>query len=392
MLSFSRKLKFVVLFVLFAILNMVSASTAPVISDFSADESLVTPGTDVTLTWVVVDADEIYLNGTLLDGGGNSIVVSPLVATAYSLQAVNTFGSDTAELSIQVTNVPTPVGVDVRFVEVIKNVAGDRLHLAEIEVFELGVTPDNADGDGTSSNNLVLSASPSVVIPPTSTGDDLNAVHTGVPADVFDGDLESGAEVWSTKDGLTSPGTYMLDLGATYTIDIVRLFGRADGSARRGLENFSVNVYADDGAGNPGALVETASYPGTAPSGNAGNAEFSMAILEPGITSFSVDKSTIAAGEDITFSWTVSTSAFDVYIDNGVGDVLPLTDAQGEGSTMISPGPSVDTTYLLVAEYPNGTSVASLTVHVTDEPVIHGFGGDVGIVSPAERSSFRGMS
>lgn len=354
----------------------------PVISSFVSDQGTVSPGTDVTLTWVATDYDEIYLNGTLLVDVGSSIDVSPLIATTYTLLATSALGSDSAQLTIQVTNMPTAIGVDVRFIEVIKNASGDRLHLSEIEVFELGVTPDGADGDGTSSNNLVLSASPSAVIPPTTTVPDLQPVHTGIPEDVYDGDLESSAAVWSTNDGLANPGVYMLDLGATYTIDVVRLFGRADGSSRRGLENFSVNIYADDGAGNPGALVKTVSYPGTAPNGNAGNAEFTMAILEPGITSFSVSKTTIAAGEDITFSWAVSTSATDVYIDNGVGDVLPLTDAQGEGGLTLSPGPSADTTYLLVTEYPNGTSVASVTVQVTNQPLIHGFGGDSGIVAP----------
>ncbi|MGJ8650133.1 MAG: lamin tail domain-containing protein [Opitutaceae bacterium] len=383
MFSSKNKLKLGILLMSFFMYQAVFATTPPVISSFDADESVVSPGTDVTLTWVVSDADDLYLNGTLLEGVvGSSIDVSPLIATTYTLQAVNAFGSDSAALTVQVTNVPTAIGADVRFIEVVKNNTDDRLHLSEIEAFVFGATPNEADGDGTSSNNLVLTASPSTVIPPTSTGSDLNGVHTAVPADVYDGDLEAGADVWSTNDNLSSPGTYMLDLGATYTIDVVRLFGRADGSSRRGLEDFTVNVYADDGSGNPGALVNSDSYPGTAPRGDQGNAEFSFAFLEPGITSFTVSKTTIAAGEDITFSWTVSTSATDVYIDNGVGDVLPLTDAQGEGDTTLSPGPSVDTTYLLVTEYPNGTSVASITVHVTDQPLIHGFGGDAGIVAP----------
>ncbi|MDP5079911.1 MAG: lamin tail domain-containing protein, partial [Opitutales bacterium] len=148
------------------------------------------------------------------------------------------------------------------------------------------------------------------------------------------------------------------------------------------LENFSVNVYADDGAGNPGALLNTANYPGTAPSGNEGFAELSLGLLSPGITLFEIDKTLIAAGEDITFSWSVNPVATEIYIDQGVGDVFHLTDGQGSGSTTLSPGPTTDTTYLLVAELPNGASVASVTVKVTDLPVIHGFTSDAGIVSP----------
>ncbi|MDC0497482.1 chitobiase/beta-hexosaminidase C-terminal domain-containing protein, partial [bacterium] len=354
----------------------------PKIFSFEADQSSVTPGTDVMLTWNVADYDTLYLNGTLLEGVGNSIVVSPFLQTSYTLEATNSFSTVSAALIIEVLNAPVVTGVSVRFIEVIKKATADRLHLSEIETFVYGVTPDGADGDGTSSNNLVLSASPSVVIPPTSNGADLNEVHTGVPADVYDGDLESGAAVWSTNDNLSSPGVYMLDLGATYTINLVRLFGRADGTATRGLQNFSVNVYADDGTGNPGALVNTASYLGTAPSGNTGFAELSLGLLSPGITLFDVDKTLIASGEDIIFSWSVNAVSTDVYIDQGVGNVFAQTDVQGDGSTVLSPGPTVDTTYLLVAEQPNGTSVASVTVKVTDLPVIHELTSDAGIISP----------
>ncbi|MDP5079983.1 MAG: hypothetical protein NWQ04_05930, partial [Opitutales bacterium] len=172
----------------------------PNIFSFEADQTSVTPGTDVTLTWNVADFDTLYLNGTLLEGIGNSIVVSPFLQTSYTLEASNSFSTVNATLIIEVLNAPVVTGVSARFIEVIKNTSVDRLHLSEIEVFVHGVTPDGADGDGTSSNNLVLSASPSVVIPPTTTGADLNEVHTGVPVDVYDGDLESGAAVWSTND------------------------------------------------------------------------------------------------------------------------------------------------------------------------------------------------
>lgn len=371
----SFKYNFIVAFFLVPFLAL---QAVPVISSFVADQNTIAPGTGVTLTWDAADYDALYLNGILLEEVGNSIVVSPLISSNYTLQATSTLGSDSAELTIQVSNTPDIYGVDGRFIEVIQNSATStaRLHLSEIEVFAIGTIPDNADNDGTSSNDIVQASSPSTVTPPTTT--DLN--H-GEPSSVFDGDLESGAEVWSTLDNLGFPSVYMLDLGATSTIGKVRLFSRADGSARRGLENFSVNLYADDGFGSPGALVKTISYPGTAPNGNAGPVEFSFEIIDVGITSFAVDKTTIAAGEAITFSWEVSTSSTAIYIDNGIGDLVLLTDAQGVGSTTVT-GPTVDTTYILVSERPNGTSASSITVKVTDQPIIHDFTGEAGLVSP----------
>ena len=65
MIALSSPLKLGILLMPLVLIQSVFASTAPVINDFSANESLVTPGTDVTLSWVVSDADEIYLNGTL---------------------------------------------------------------------------------------------------------------------------------------------------------------------------------------------------------------------------------------------------------------------------------------------------------------------------------------
>ncbi|NIP97387.1 MAG: hypothetical protein GWO24_29705, partial [Akkermansiaceae bacterium] len=63
------------------------------------------------------------------------------------------------------------------------------------------------------------------------------------------------------------------------------------------LENFTVNIYADDGAGQPGALVNSALFPNVAPSADLGPAELTLALPDPAIGSFKVDKPVIPAGE-----------------------------------------------------------------------------------------------
>ncbi|MFT4548999.1 MAG: hypothetical protein ACI9MB_002969, partial [Verrucomicrobiales bacterium] len=355
----------------------VTIDNDPVIHSFGGSQTTVSAGTDVTLSWDVANFDSLELNGSPIEGGGDSLVVTPLATTTYTLTAINADGSATATLTIIVNDVPDLIGINGRFIEVVKNDLNDtQFHLSEIEVFQFGVTPDDADADGTSSNDIVQSVNPSVEIPPTTT-----TLEHGDPASVYDGDLEAGAAVWTTAADLGTEPRYMLDLGTTNTINTVRIFGRGDNCCLNRLQNFTVNVYADDG-GSPGALINSASFPGTAPAGNVGHAELSLAIPNPGVRSFTVNKSFIPQGEPITLSWEVNTDSTSVSISDGVGDVTGLTDGSGAGSKLVNPGPNADTIYTLTAVRPNGTSVAQVLVEVTDQPLIFSFEAAAGIVSP----------
>ena len=111
-------------------------------------------------------------------------------------------------------------------------------------------------------------------------------------------------------------------------------------------------------------------FPGVAPSADLGPAEVDLAISDPGIRSFSVDKPFIPEGDPITLHWEVNPNATSIIIDNGVGDVTSLTDAAGVGSITLNPGPSADVTYRMIAFRPAGNSAASLLVTVTDQPII----------------------
>ena len=316
----------------------VTIDNDPIINSFGGSQTTVSPGTDVTLSWDVSNFDELQLNGAPIEGGGNSIVVSPLVTTTYTLLATNAQGSASAELTIIVSDVPDLIGANGRFLEIVKNdLNNTQLHIAEIEVFQFGIEPDDGDGDGTSGNDIVQGGFPSTETPPTTT-----SLEHGNPASVYDGDIESGGEVWTTATNLGTQARYMLDLGTTNTINTVRIFGRGDACCLERLQNFTVNLYADDGSGNPGELVNSATYAGVAPAGNVGHAELSLAIPNPGVRSFSVDKTFIPQGEAITFSWEVNTDSTSITI-SGVGDVTADTDAGGAGSFTLDPGPGSDT-------------------------------------------------
>ena len=347
----------------------------PRIDLFSASERSVPPGTSVTLNWIVNGADTLSLDGLEITGQ-QSITVSPLVTTTYSLTASSDDGTSNAMVEVVVLNAPRVIGAEGRFIEVVKNdLENTRLHLSEIEVFRIGVVPDEADPDGTSSNDLVQALAATAVHPPTTA-----LLDHGDSAGVLDGDLEAGNRVWSTR---INPGTlsrYMLDLGSTEPIGFVRLFGRDDACCLDRLEDLTINLYADDG-GSPGVLVNSANFPGTGPAGATGALELDLSLPDPGIRGFTVDNGFIPPGAPVTLSWTVNSSITSVSIDQGVGEVTART-VDGKGSITLDPGPGATAVYTLTAEWPDGRSEASLAVEVSELPLIYHFNSDEGLVPP----------
>ncbi|MEK7781123.1 MAG: sialate O-acetylesterase, partial [Verrucomicrobiota bacterium] len=73
-----------------------------------------------------------------------------------------------------------------------------------------------------------------------------------------------------------------------------------------------------------------------------------VALLEPpAITSFAASTNWVTFGSAATLTWTVSPGVTNLVIENGVGDVMPLT-TNGNGSIQVSPTRGV-VTYSLVA-------------------------------------------
>ncbi|MDA7882256.1 chitobiase/beta-hexosaminidase C-terminal domain-containing protein, partial [Akkermansiaceae bacterium] len=349
----------------------------PLIESFTTDQLVITAGSSANLTWEVRDFDTISLNGSTIDGGETTIPVSPLITTVYTLTATNPSGSVNAQVTVAVQDAPEFIGAVGRYIEVVKNSTSDTyLHISEIEAFAPGTIPDEGDADGTSRNDLVQAASPSTETPPTTT-----VLHHGLPTSVYDGDIESGAEVWTTLGGLEVEPRYMLDLGTTEEIGTIRIFGRGDTCCTNRLENFTVNIYQDNG-GLPGNLISTSDFPGTAPNGNGGPVELNLSVANPGISSFAVDKTFIPQHAPITLSWSVNSNFTSVILDQGIGDVTALTDASGNGSITLDPGPSLSLNYLLTSTRPTGTNIAAVSVEVTDQPVIFSLTTNDSLVAP----------
>jgi hypothetical protein len=266
---------------------------------------------------------------------------------------------------------------NARFVEVMKNnVTDTQLHIGEIEVFAFGVVPDELDSDGTSQNDLVQAGSPSVEKPPTT---DLRA-H-GAETSVFDGDLEDGSAVWTTKSGLSTEPRFMLDLGATYPIDLVRVWGRYSSCCQERLEDFTVTLYADNG-GVPGEILSSVRYISNAPPSSQGSVQLRLAIFNPAIEYFTADHILIPQNAPLDFSWKVNPDFISVSIDGGVGDVSSQTATDGTGHRILSPGPDANTIYTMTVVRPSGSTQVSLPITITNQPIISAFETDQAVVSP----------
>ena len=145
----------------------------------------------------------------------------------------------------------------VRFVRASETAGNSRFHLGELEAFLNGVTPDDAGGGSyggmTTSNNDIADGSAVTHVATTTS----SLAHGGANTDP-DNAMQSGSAVWSTHGGLSSPEPrYTLDLGATFDVTTVRMWPRADTCCTDRWENLRVELLADDGGGNPGAVIAT---------------------------------------------------------------------------------------------------------------------------------------
>lgn len=101
----------------------------------------------------------------------------------------------------------------------------------------------------------------------------------------------------------------------------------------------------------------------------------------PPVREFSVDHPLIPAGNPIVLSWDVGINATSLSIDQGVGDILPLTTG-GIGQITLNPGPSSATTYTITASNADGANMAQVTVNITNQPIIESFTADQILVAP----------
>ncbi|MCB1053034.1 MAG: hypothetical protein H6510_15690 [Acidobacteria bacterium] len=88
----------------------VGTDVAPVIELFTADPKVINPNGSSTLRWQVLNANSITINpGNINVIGSGELVVNPTQTTTYVLRAVNSFGANSREVTINVAqgNLPS---------------------------------------------------------------------------------------------------------------------------------------------------------------------------------------------------------------------------------------------------------------------------------------------
>jgi len=155
----------------------------------------------------------------------------------------------------------TNVTGGARFIRVTERPGADTsLNLSEIEVFNVGVTPDGlGPASYSTSPNLSgndYSAGLTHYGPGTTTG-----LQHGLATRVYDGVHQTAGNVWSTNTGLAQPPNpeFTLDLGGSRGVGEVRVYPRNENCCTNRFESITIEVFADDPSnpGNPGALLDS---------------------------------------------------------------------------------------------------------------------------------------
>lgn len=134
---------------------------------------------------------------------------------------------------------------------------GDNIQTSEIQAFAPGVVISNTSPPGTANYpdnandfaTLALGASFE-----TSGG----SFQHGADNNLINGIADTGANTWHRDGG--NPTFFTVDLGQTRNLGTIRVWQRADGCCQDRLAHFTVSVLADDGGGNPGAVVGSQAY------------------------------------------------------------------------------------------------------------------------------------
>ncbi|WP_435895117.1 lamin tail domain-containing protein [Oceaniferula spumae] len=148
------------------------------------------------------------------------------------------------------------------------------------------------------------------------------------------------------------------------------------------VENSPASITVNVGAAT-GNMIRVIRTPGAAETSDSRVLSLNevTAIGSSRLISFTSNRASVTPGDPVTLSWVVTPDVTGLQIDNGVGNVLANTTA-GQGSIVVNPGPNAATTYQLTATDASGSSVATTTIAVVNEPLIYSFTADGDFIPP----------
>ena len=326
----------------------------PRVLSFSADPPTVLPGAETTLSWRVTGAEKLTLkNGDSEQDvtGQTEVTVKPAATTTYTLTASNFFGDDSAELRVQVGT--PPVISRFRASDTTLTPGSDvTLSWNVRDASKLTLTGGGGPLDVTGDTSVTLKVSETTtftLIAENAVGkvEERLEVRVGQAPTI---------EVFSAAPPLITPG--------------------ASSTLSWRVRNGNVRLNGDpvDSSGSLSVTPsETTTYTLTATNDFGQSAqEVEVRVgSAPSISTFRTDKSAVAAGGEVTLSWTVTGQAPVTLTLQGSNGALAPQNVTGQTSFTFKPTQTA--TYTLTAENALGTTEAALSVEVGQAPVIDSF-------------------
>ncbi len=320
----------------------VEVNELPVIDTFTADTPSINEGQSATLSWMTANADSASIDrgvGTVSPNG--SVMVSPTVTTTYTLTATNAYGSDTALLTITVTQLPA---------------ASITANPAQIE------TGGSTVLSWTSSNATSVTIEPAIGMDPVP----LSGSVTVWPEGTTNYTITAMNANGSVTDSVTviTGDVPMVDITAT-----PEFISQGSSSTLSWTATGADTVSIDQGIGTVAAtgtqtVAPAATTTYTVTAGNAYgtvHASATVSVSRVPTVSMSASSDTITQGQTTTLSWT-TTDTDTVSINQGIGEV---------GVSGYQPvSPSVTTTYTITATNASGSDTDSVTINVNPLPAV----------------------
>ena len=315
---------------------------SPEITSFTASSSRVQFNRSVTLRWQIRgNPTSISIDSGVGDVTNlKSINVTPQTTTTYTLTAVNSKGSATAQVTVRVIPKLVSFTSSPRVIT-----SGETSTLSwEIEGETTEVSIDQGVGDVTGSSSIMVS-------PTKTTTYTITVISSG-------GSVSSKAAVY-VKPKIIS---FTANPTTVAPNTISKLSWRIDGEP--------TEISIDQGVGDVTGLTEvevsprtTTTYKITA-SNNHGSVKETVKVNVkdvPVITSFTASDTIVTSGESTVLRWRV-TGSDSLSLETNTGSSTPTTETVTGSSKRVRP--TVTTTYTLTATNSTGTTTATVKVYV----------------------------
>ena len=326
----------------------------PVISSFGSSASTIAQGSGATLSWSVSGATSLILdNGIGSVYGSSSIVVYPAATTTYTLSATNAGGTSTSTVTVTVVKPPT---ISNFYASPSSIYQGDGSTLFWTVNGATSLSIDNGIGAVSSSSRVVSpSASTTYVLTATNTVNGVSITRTA-----------SAPITVNPRPTVPTINSFTADASAIAAGSGTTLrWNVSNGVGAVSVSISNVGSVAQSGSQwvTPGAsLTYTLTATNTLDSSKWVSRDVTVTVVNRPTISFSASPTSVNVGSSSTLSWSVGNGPTSVSIDQGLGAV------GGSGSYPVTPGST--TTYTMTASNLAGSASASVTISVTQKPVI----------------------